>query len=76
MLHHHEKEAVFIQFTQELLENKELTSATYSGVEHLLGQQATIDMIVTIGYYSMLCLAINGLDVGLEEGVSPDLSLP
>ena len=70
------KEAVFIQFTQELLENKELTSATYSGVEHLLGLQATIDLIVTIGYYSMLCLVINGLDLGLEEGVSPDLKLP
>ena len=70
------KEAVFIQFTQELLENKELTSATYSGVEHLLGVQATIDLIVTIGYYSMLCLVINGLDLGLEEGVSPDLKLP
>jgi 4-carboxymuconolactone decarboxylase len=67
------KEAVFIQFTQELLESKELTPATFSAVEHLLGEPATIDMIVTIGYYSMLCLAINGLDVGLEEGVSPDL---
>ena len=67
------KEAVFVQFTQELLENKELTSATFSAVEHLIGEPATIDLIITIGYYSMLCLAINGLDLGLEEGVTPNL---
>ena len=67
------KESVFIQFTQELLENKQIDGATFTAVEHLLGQQAVIDLIVTIGYYGMLCLAINALEVDLEEGVVPDL---
>ena len=65
------KEGVFIQFTRELLEDKEIRDATYMAVEHLLGQQGTVDLVVTIGYYAMLCLAINALQVDLEDGVYP-----
>ena len=61
------KESVFLQFTRELLEDKRVRDATYSAVEHLLGQQGTIVLIVTIGYYAMLCLAINALEIDLEE---------
>ena len=67
------KESVFIQFTQELLEDKQVRDATYGAVEHLLGGQAVVDLVVTIGYYTMLCLAINALQVNLEEGVAPNL---
>ena len=67
------KESVYIQFTQELLDDKKIRDATYSAVEHLLGQQATVDLVVTIGYYAMLCLAINALDIDLEENVAPNL---
>ena len=65
------KEGVFVQFTRELLEDKRVRDATYSAVEHLLGQQGTVDLIAMIGYYSMLCLAINALEVDLEDGVAP-----
>ncbi len=65
------KESVFIQFTLELLENKRVRGATYGAVEHLLGQQGTVDLIATIGYYAMLCLTINALEIELEEGVVP-----
>ena len=65
------KEGVFVQFTRELLEDKRVRDATYSAVEHLLGQQGTVDLIAMIGYYSMLCLAINALEVDLEDGIAP-----
>lgn len=65
------KEGVFIQFTRELLEDKRVRDATYSAVEHLLGQQGVTDLVVTIGYYAMLCYAINALEVELEDGVEP-----
>ena len=67
------KESVFIQFTQELLEDKQVRDATYGAVEHLLGGQAVVDLVVTIGYYTMLCLAINALQVNLEDGIAPIL---
>ena len=65
------KESVFVQFTRELLEDKRVRDATYSAVEHLLGQQGVVDLILTIGYYDMLCLAVNALEIELEEGVTP-----
>ena len=65
------KQAVFVQFTRELIERKKVRDSTYSAVDHLLGQAGTIDLIVTIGYYSMLCIAINALEIELEEDVSP-----
>ena len=65
------KEAVFIQFTKEILEDKAVRSPTYAAVEHLLGQQATVDLIVSIGYYTMMCISINALDLELEEGIEP-----
>jgi 4-carboxymuconolactone decarboxylase len=65
------KESVFLHFTRELLEDKRVRDATYGAVEHLLGQQGAVDLIVTIGYYAMLCLAVNALEIELEEGVVP-----
>lgn len=65
------KESVFVHFTRELLEKKSIGDATYSAVEHLLGPQGTVDLVLTIGYYSMLCLAVNALGVNLEDGVIP-----
>jgi 4-carboxymuconolactone decarboxylase len=67
------KESVYIQFTRELVEGKKIRDTTYSAVEHLLGQQATIDLVIIIGYYLMLCLSINALEVSLEDGIVPDL---
>jgi 4-carboxymuconolactone decarboxylase len=63
------KEGVFIQFTRELLEDKRVRDATYSAVEHLLGQRGAVDLVVTIGYYAMLCLVVNALEIDLEEGM-------
>ena len=65
------KESVFIQFTQELLQDKKVRDATYSAVEHLLGQQGVVDLIVTIGFYAMICFAVNAIEIDLEDGVAP-----
>ncbi|MBI4197751.1 MAG: carboxymuconolactone decarboxylase family protein [Chloroflexi bacterium] len=71
------KEGVFVQFTRELLEEKRVRDATYAAVEHLLGRQATIELIVTIGYYALQCYVVNALGIELEEGVQPLMpSLP
>lgn len=69
------KEGVFIHFARELIEEKRVRDATYSAVEHLLGQQGAVDLIVTIGYYAMLCLAVNALEIDLEDGVAPLLPM-
>ncbi len=65
------REGVFVQFARELLGDARIRDATYSAVEHLLGQAGAADLVLTIGYYALLCHAINGLGVELEEGVAP-----
>lgn len=63
------KEGVFVQFTRELLEEKKVRDATYGAVEHLLGRQATVDLIVIIGYYALQCYVTNAVGIELEPGV-------
>ena len=68
------KEGVFVQFTRELLNDRSVLDSTFGAVEHLLGSQGTTDLVVTIGYYALLCYTIAALGVELEEGVEPLLN--
>ena len=70
------KEGVFVQLARELLGEKRVRDTTYSAIEHLMGPQGTIDLIVTIGYYALLCYGSSALGVELEEGVEPLLPEP
>ena len=65
------KEAVFIQFTQELLRERKIRDTTYSAVEHLLGKQGAVDLVVIIAYYTLLAHVMAGLEVELESGIEP-----
>ena len=65
------KEAVFIQLAQELLRDRRARDTTYSAVEHLLGRQGTVELVVTIGYYALLAYAMAALEVELEPEVTP-----
>jgi hypothetical protein len=60
---------VFAQAARELVLNSRLTDRTYQAVEHLLSPMQLIDLIVVVGYYSMLAKVIKTLDVDLDEGV-------
>ena len=67
------KEGVFVQAAKELVHEGALRDATFSAVEHLLGPAQTIDLIVLVGYYSMLGKVLASLDVELDEGAFADL---
>ncbi|MBI4201148.1 MAG: carboxymuconolactone decarboxylase family protein [Chloroflexi bacterium] len=65
------KEGVFVQFARELLGDRRVRGSTFTAVEHLLGVQGVTELVVTIGYYALMCYAVAALDVELEEGVQP-----
>lgn len=65
------KEAVFVQFTQELLRDRKVRDTTYSAVEHLVGTQGTVDMVVVIAYYALLGYTMAALEVELEPEFPP-----
>ncbi len=67
------KEGVFAQAARELVRNGSLGDATFQAVEHLLGPAQTIDLIVLVGYYSMLSKVLLSMNVELDEGATADL---
>ncbi len=60
------KEGVFAQASKELAGKGTMTERTFQAILHLLGPQQTVDLVVLIGYYSMLAGALSALDVELE----------
>jgi 4-carboxymuconolactone decarboxylase len=64
------KEGVFVQVAKELIRGTALSDRTHQAVEHLLGPAGTVELIVIVGYYSMMARVIASLDIELDEGVS------
>ena len=67
------KEGVFAQAARELVRDGTLSDRTYQAVEHLLGPLQTVDLIVLVGYYSMIGRVISALGVELDEGLESSL---
>ncbi len=67
------KEGIFIQAAREITGTGALTDRTFQAVEHLLGPRQTVDLIVLVGYYTMVGRVLRTLEVELEEGVESDL---
>ena len=63
------KEGVFAQAARELVRDSRMTDRTYQAVEHLLSPMQLIDLILVVGYYSMLAKVLKTLDVELDEGI-------
>ena len=67
------KEGVFAQVAKEMVIGKGLSDRTFQAVEHLLGPEQTVELIVLVGYYSMLSRVMDALGLELEPGVEPGL---
>ena len=67
------KEGVFAQAAKELVARGTLTDRTFEAVLHLLGPQQTVDLIVLIGYYTMIVRVMDALGIELEAEFSPGL---
>ena len=60
------KEGIFAQAARELVRDGTLGDPTYQAVEHLIGRRGAVDLVVTVGYYTMLSRAIRALGVEIE----------
>ena len=67
------KEGVFAQAAKEQTGEGTMTDRTFQAILHLLGPAQTVDLIVLIGYYSMLARVFDTLGVELEPGMQPGL---
>lgn len=59
--------AVF-ELTTELLDSGRLDDPTYRRAVEVLGERDVIELVILIGYYTMLAQLLNAFDVGLPEG--------
>ena len=61
------KEGVFAQAGKEFVRNGALSERTFQAVEHLLGAQGAVELVVVIGYYAMLNAMLASLGVEPES---------
>lgn len=64
-------ERVAYDVTVELMETKELSSATYDTAIKQFGLDGAIDLVATIGYYAMIGVLLKGFDVPALSGEIP-----
>ncbi len=61
------KEGVFAQAGKELVQNGALSERTFQAIEHLLGPEGAVDLVVVIGYYVMLNSVLGSLGIEPDE---------
>lgn len=61
-------EAAVYAFSIELLRNKRVSKPTYDRAVELLGEQAVVEIVGAIGYYSLVCATINAFEIELPPG--------
>tara|TARA_R110000787_G_scaffold16622_70_gene51973 strand:+ start:1750 stop:2334 length:585 start_codon:yes stop_codon:yes gene_type:complete len=64
-----EDEQLAVQLARELVFDRTASEATMTAVIACLGEPATVELVVLIGYYSLLCMTLNAFDVEVPAGV-------
>jgi 4-carboxymuconolactone decarboxylase len=65
------EEAAIYTFASELLATKEVSDATFAAVQQRFGEQGVVDLICTMGYYSLVSMTLNANRYPLPEGAEP-----
>jgi 4-carboxymuconolactone decarboxylase len=66
-------ETVIYDFVDEMLNDKRVSDATFSAAVDALGERGVVDVIGTVGYYSLVSMLLNVDEYPLPEGVEPEL---
>lgn len=64
-----DREAALLSATDELIADHVVSDTTWQRLEADLGSQQMLDLIFTVGQYTMVCMALNSLGVELDAGV-------
>ena len=66
-------ETVVYDFVSEMLYDKRVSDATFEVATDALGERGVVDVIGTVGYYSLVSLLLNVDEYPLPEGVEEEL---
>jgi 4-carboxymuconolactone decarboxylase len=67
-------EATLHRFVSELLETKRVGDETFAAAKAAFGEQGVVDIVFTLGYYTLVSMLLNVDDHPLPPGVTPDLT--
>ncbi|OGP51814.1 MAG: hypothetical protein A2Y79_01225 [Deltaproteobacteria bacterium RBG_13_43_22] len=70
-----EDELVVYDVCRALHETHQLPLELYQKTVDLFGEQGLVEIIATIGYYTLVAMTLNAFDVGLAEGVNAPFPL-
>ena len=62
-------ERVVYEFARELVENRRVGEERYTSAVELLGEPGTVELVGTLGYYTLVCMTLNAFEVPLGEGM-------
>ena len=65
-----DEQAVYL-FTRELLVTHRVSDTTFDRLSAFVGVAGPVDLVGTLGYYSLICMTINAFQVPLPAG-TPD----
>ena len=64
-------ERIVYEFARDLVENRRVADERYAAAVELLGEAGTVELVGTLGYYTLVCMTLNAFDVPLGEGMEP-----
>ena len=60
-------------FCDELIQQRQVSDATYASVLALFGERGIVDLMATMSYYTLVSMALNVDNYPLPEGAQPEL---
>ena len=64
-------ETAIYAFASELLARKEVSDATFKAVADRFGEKGVVDLIATLGYYTLVSMTLNVNRFPIPEGATP-----
>ena len=61
------------RFCRELIDRKQVGDATYADVVAHFEERGVVDLMATLGYYTLVCMSLNVDQYPLPEGAQPEL---
>jgi 4-carboxymuconolactone decarboxylase len=70
-----EDEGLVITYSRQLLEDHAASDEVFDALRTKFGEQGIVELTAVIGYYSLMCMLLNGLEIWTpeSEGVLPKL---
>jgi 4-carboxymuconolactone decarboxylase len=64
----HPAEAVVYHFARELIDQQRVSDQRYAQAVELLGEAGVVELVILIGYYTLVSMSLNVFEVSVPEG--------